>query len=84
MSRADILQGLLVCLVMILTLFIGFLIEHSGTQVLQEAGTALLRFELWCQGRPELWNRAVGRVGASVQALLCRLSWESRTRTGTG
>jgi sodium/hydrogen exchanger 8 len=42
MSRADILQGLLVCLVMILTLFIGFLIEHSGTQVLQEAGTALL------------------------------------------
>eukprot|EP01048_Picozoa_sp_COSAG05_P038266 COSAG05_NODE_18328_length_310_cov_0.620853_1_plen_70_part_10 len=36
------LHALLVCMVMILTLFLGFAIEHTGTQVLQEAGTALL------------------------------------------
>ena len=36
------LHALLVCMVMILTLFVGFAIEHTGTQVLQEAGTALL------------------------------------------
>ena len=36
------MHALLVCAVMILTLTVGFVIEHSGIQVVQEAGTALL------------------------------------------
>ena len=35
-------DGLFMVLVMIMCLFLGFAIESTGTQVLQEAGVALL------------------------------------------
>ena len=35
-------DGLFMVIVMIMCLFIGFAIESTGTQILQEAGVALL------------------------------------------
>ena len=37
-----IADGLFMVLVMIMCLFLGFAIESTGTQILQEAGVALL------------------------------------------